>query len=241
VSTNDYSSSAAHFALRQIVGSDTLAFQLVAERIASLKPIGLALDLGCGAGRSTRFLKRLGLNSVGVDASEAMIVEARRSDPDGAYHLIEPNASLPFADETFELLISSWVIVEICEMSRLLNFVMEATRVLSRTGTAFIVANTPEFYAGRWVSCEVDFPENKPPLRSGQVVKARLTPENVVVTDTYWSDEDYQRVFTQSGLTVVRAWKPIASQPMSLSALRYVFGGARELSAKCGCGDLRLL
>ncbi|MGD9658153.1 MAG: class I SAM-dependent methyltransferase, partial [Methylocystis sp.] len=169
-----------------------------------------ALDLGCGAGRSTRFLKRLGLNVVGVDASEAMIIEARRSDPDGAYRLIEPNAPLPFPDETFELLISSWVIVEICEMRRLLNFVMEAARVLSPAGRAFIVANTPEFYAGRWVSCEVDFPENRPPLRSGQLVKARLTPENVVVTDTYWSDEDYRRVFTQSGLSVVRAWKPVA-------------------------------
>ena len=36
-----------------------------------------ALDFGCGAGRSTRFLERIGFNVTGVDISPDMIKKAR--------------------------------------------------------------------------------------------------------------------------------------------------------------------
>ncbi len=209
--TNDYRNSASDYALRGIVGTDALAFGLVAERIGRLELAGRALDLGCGTGRSTRFLKRLRLEAVGVDISDAMVAEARRLDPEGHYICCAPNTPLPFEDNVFDVLLSSWTIVELNEIVDLQNFVHEAARVLSRSGTGFIVANTAAFYAGRWVSCDVDFPENAIPLRSGQRVRTRLTPENVIVADTYWSDEDYREVFARSDLRVAHAWKPLAS------------------------------
>src|ERR1035438_923784 len=47
-----------------------------------------ALDFGCGTGRSTRFLRELGFDPVGVDISEEMIFRARERDPQGDYRLI---------------------------------------------------------------------------------------------------------------------------------------------------------
>ena len=44
-----------------------------------------ALDFGCGAGRSTRFLNRYGFATVGVDISPEMVKQARRLDPHGDY------------------------------------------------------------------------------------------------------------------------------------------------------------
>lgn len=208
---NDYCNSASAYALRDIVGTDALAFGLIAERIERLELAGRALDLGCGTGRSTRFLKRLRLDAVGVDISEAMVAEARRLDPQGHYRCYAPNTPLPFEDDVFDVLLSSWTVVELHEIEALESFVHEAARVLGRSGTGFIVANTAAFYAGRWVSCEVDFPENAIPLRSGQRVRTRLTPENIIVTDTYWSDEDYRQAFAEAGLRVVGTWKPLAS------------------------------
>ena len=208
---HDYRDSASNYALRAIAGTDALAFRAVAERIVALELSGSALDLGCGTGRSTRFLKDLGLSAGGVDISEAMVAEARRLDPDGQYLTYAPNAPLPFEDKAFGVLLSSWAIVEISAIDALQRFVNEAARVLRKGGTGFIVANTPAFYAGRWVTCEVDFPENAAPLQSGQCVKARLVPENVVVTDTYWSDGDYRTAFAQSGLAVAHAWTPVAA------------------------------
>ncbi len=40
-----------------------------------------ALDFGCGAGRSTRFLRGLGYDVTGVDISEPMLARARELDP----------------------------------------------------------------------------------------------------------------------------------------------------------------
>jgi len=124
----------------------------------------------------------------------------------------ESNAPLPFKDGSFEVLLASWVTVEIAELSHLQSLMFETARVLSSNGTGFIIANTADFYASQWVSGDVDFPENKPPLQSGQWVKTRLLPEGIVVTDIYWSDEDYHYVFSEASLRVPHTWEPTAPQ-----------------------------
>jgi len=47
-----------------------------------------ALDFGCGTGRSTRFLRELGFQPVGVDISAEMITKAHELDPGGDYRLV---------------------------------------------------------------------------------------------------------------------------------------------------------
>jgi SAM-dependent methyltransferase len=47
-----------------------------------------ALDFGCGTGRSTRFLEKLGFHVTGVDISEQMLALARSTDPTGDYRLV---------------------------------------------------------------------------------------------------------------------------------------------------------
>jgi SAM-dependent methyltransferase len=44
------------------------------------------LDLGCGEGRFSRDLKKLGHAVVGVDASETMLAAAREADPEIEVH-----------------------------------------------------------------------------------------------------------------------------------------------------------
>ena len=208
--TSNYQDAATSYAMRGITGTDAIAFRALAERITSLKLSGVALDLGCGAGRSTRFLKALGLQPVGLEVSEAMVTEARRLDPTGEYFTYRAHKALPFAHASFDVLLSTWVVLEIGSRSNLDTFFSQAARVLRHGGKGFIVTNTAAFYHHKWVSCDVDFPENQGPLQSGQRVKARLMPENVVVTDTFWSDEVYREALGHGGLTVIHAWHPLA-------------------------------
>ena len=58
---------------------------------------GLTLDAGCGEGRLTRELSQRGYDVVGVDASAALVDEARAADPSGRYEVASIDA-LPFAD-----------------------------------------------------------------------------------------------------------------------------------------------
>lgn len=211
VSSNDYGETARHYALRGIEGSDALAFRTVAERVQALGLAGQALDFGCGSGRSTRFLAALGFTVVGVDLSPAMLEQARRLDPAGDYRLCAAQQPLPLVNAAVDVVLASWVLLEQESPAALQACCSALARVLRSDGRGFIVTNTPEFYAHRWVSCEVDFPENAAPLRSGQEVRALLLPERVLVTDRYWSDTDYRAAFAATGLQVLHAWRPTAA------------------------------
>ncbi len=55
------------------------------QRVLEGAPSRQVLDLGCGSGEHTRFLKTLGFATTGVDASAAQLAAAREADPDGCY------------------------------------------------------------------------------------------------------------------------------------------------------------
>jgi SAM-dependent methyltransferase len=67
-----------------------------------------ALDLGCGAGRSTRFLKQLGFNAIGIDISSRMIQLAKNADPNGEYRLAENGEFSAFESASFDLVLSAF-------------------------------------------------------------------------------------------------------------------------------------
>lgn len=55
--------------------------------LAACRPGGRALDIGCGSGRDVAFLRGRGVLAFGVDASPAMIDEARRLHPEVRDHV----------------------------------------------------------------------------------------------------------------------------------------------------------
>lgn len=80
------------YARLEYPGTYYLAFRDMPAIIGRHNQGGIrALDFGCGAGRSTRFLKQLGYSAVGVDISADMLLKARELDPDGDYRLLDNN------------------------------------------------------------------------------------------------------------------------------------------------------
>lgn len=55
------------------------------QRVLAEAPSRRLLDLGCGSGEHTRFLKALGFEVTGVDASRSQLKAARQADPGGRY------------------------------------------------------------------------------------------------------------------------------------------------------------
>lgn len=70
-------------------------------------PPGRILDLGCGAGRTTKHLVDAGFAVVGVDISAHMIEKARELVP-GATFQVESAECLSFEDETFDHVLFSY-------------------------------------------------------------------------------------------------------------------------------------
>ncbi|MBF2097056.1 MAG: class I SAM-dependent methyltransferase [Gloeomargaritaceae cyanobacterium C42_A2020_066] len=209
--SEDSQDVAARFAQRpDHTGTDALVFRALEQRLRALDPRGKALDVGCGTGRSTRFLRQFGLNAVGLDVSEARLYEARRLDPDGHYQPYSRGQAFPFSSHQFQIVLATWVVLEIGSLEAMAQLLQEAARVLHPEGTLFVATNTPEFYAHRWLTSAVNFPENRPPLRSGQTVKVLLLPEQLQIEDYFWSDGDYRTVFSQVGLSIQKALYPTA-------------------------------
>lgn len=187
--------------------TDFLAFRCIEEmHILNGQHV---LDLGCGSGRATRFLQELGNTATGIDTNAFMIRSAQEQDPNGTYLLVQKNATLPFTDSTFDALLSTWMILEMGTGLEIIQLLKECHRVLRPNSTAIIVTNTPEFYQGTWLSCNVDHPENRPPLRSGQQVRVTLLPEEIDLYDYFWSDADYQQFFHAAGFRVVSTHHPL--------------------------------
>ena len=76
--------------------------------LASYKNI---LDVGCGTGALCSILNERGLTVTGVDPAENMLAVARRQPENANIQFLQANAleQLPFADQSFDLSIASYV------------------------------------------------------------------------------------------------------------------------------------
>ncbi|AFL96098.1 hypothetical protein CL1_1903 [Thermococcus cleftensis] len=93
---------------------------------------GKALDLGCGTGNYTLELKKRGFDVIGLDASEGMLRIARSK---GLNCIMGDAYSLPFPDESFDLVLSVTMFEFIHEPERVLA---EIHRVLRPGGEVII-------------------------------------------------------------------------------------------------------
>lgn len=102
-------------------------------------PESRILDIGCGAGRTTIGLYRLGYHLVeGLDLSEAMIVQARKINKDLNYDItfsMGDAACLDYDDETFNAALFSFNgIMQIPGRKNRIKALMEIKRILKPKG-----------------------------------------------------------------------------------------------------------
>lgn len=109
-------------------------------------PAGLtALDLGCGTGRHAIWLSAAGANVTAIDFSRGMLEEARKKPGAQGIRFMQHDAQggLPFADGSFDLVVSGLVLEHI---ERLSPFFAEIHRVLRKGGRAVVSAMHPAMF-----------------------------------------------------------------------------------------------
>jgi len=172
---------------------------------------GRALDFGCGAGRSTRFLRALGYDVIGADISAAMIAKARELDPAGDYRLVRDDDHGPLG-EGFDLVFSGFTFDNIPTRERKVALFGHLRDRLSRDGCIVSLVSSPDIYLHEWASFSTrDFPENRH-ARSGDVVRIVITdiPDSRPVEDIVWTAQSYREVHAASGLEAVAKYAPLA-------------------------------
>ncbi|MDE2138804.1 MAG: class I SAM-dependent methyltransferase, partial [Gammaproteobacteria bacterium] len=162
--TNVYDDArrAAAYAALEFPATYQLAFRDLPAIIARHVHGRRALDFGCGAGRSTRFLKRHGFEATGIDIAASMIERARAADPAGEYRLIGDGDFSGFAPGSFDLIFSAFAFDNIGGGARRAQLLRGLRTRLAPRGRVVLLASTPEIYRNEWASFTTRaFPENR--------------------------------------------------------------------------------
>jgi ubiquinone/menaquinone biosynthesis C-methylase UbiE len=134
-------------------------------------PRGLTVDAGCGEGRFTRDLRGLGYDTVGFDATPALIDAAREADPSGVYEVADLR-SLPLGDNSAQLVTCVNVLQHVGDLDAALG---EFARVLATDGVVVASVVHPVAAIGTYdaerdaISVNSYFAEEARPVPLGDV------------------------------------------------------------------------
>jgi SAM-dependent methyltransferase len=199
------------YAKLEFPGTYYLAYRDLPAIIAKHVTGSAALDFGCGTGRSTRFLRKLGFDAMGVDISADMIVKAEELDPDGDYRLITDHGLDQFAMASFDLVLSVFTFDNI-PAGQKAALCASLGKLLAPTGRIVSVVSAPEIYRHEWASFSTrDFPENHQ-AQSGDRVRIIMTDveDSRPVEDILCTDESYRAIYTDAGLALLQTYQPLA-------------------------------
>ena len=171
-----------------------------------------ALDFGCGTGRSTRFLHRLGFAAVGVDIAAQMLARARERDPHGEYRLVGDGDLSGLPQDTYDLVLSVFTFDNIPTMEKKVALFKSLKGLLKAGGRIVSLVSSQEIYMNEWASFSTkDFPENRT-ARSGDRVRTVMldVEDKRPVEDILCTDDDYHEVYDRSGLVPIKTYRPLA-------------------------------
>jgi len=205
---------AAAYATLEFPGTYYLAFRDLPEVFQRHVNGRRAVDFGCGAGRSTRFLRRQGFDAAGVDIAEEMIRQAMTIDPRGDYRVIADADLGGFDRASYDLVFSGFTFDNIPTTERKTRILRNLRGLLRGDGRIVNLVSSPEIYLHEWASFSTkDYPENRL-ASSGDVVRIVNTEidDRRPVEDILCPDETYRAIYREAGLEVVETHRPLGRE-----------------------------
>lgn len=172
------------------------------------------LDVGCGVGKTDRFLAPSLGTLCGVDISSASIERARRENPQVQYEMYDGH-TLPFADETFDAAFLICVLHHVLPAERL-KLLKETRRALKPGGVLFIFEHNPYNPLTRLAVARCEFD------RDAQLISRPLARQLLEETGVPMFEQRYILIspFPIKGM----AWIERSCRQIPLGAQYYVAG-----------------
>lgn len=166
-------------------------FDRICRLVRAELPCEAFLDAGCGDGRYVRALEaELPERITGTDISERILETARAAVPRA--ELVQANLeSLPFADDTFDLVLCSQVIEHVLDASAGLS---ELTRVLRRGGVLVISTDNERNLVSRVL--------NSPRTAAVRLLGLRGSRGMIESPATPYTRESFRALLEAAGLSV---------------------------------------
>ena len=189
-----------------------LAYRDLPEIAAKYAPGRVALDFGCGTGRSSRFLRRLGFEVTGIDISEDMLRKARQTDPCGDYRFLA-DGDLGLLAPGYDLALSAFTFDNVPADDKL-SLLKQLAHLLKPQGVLVNLVSSPEIYWHEWASFSTrDYAADNRKAKSGDTVVIVTTDfeDRRPCADVLCADNAYKSLYTHAGLQVVETRRPLAS------------------------------
>jgi ubiquinone/menaquinone biosynthesis C-methylase UbiE len=204
---------AASYAQLAFPGTYHLAFRDLPGLLGRPEPGAPALDFGCGAGRSTRFLAGLGFQVEGADSAEAMLAQARARDPRGLY-LLAPGGDLSaLEDRRYGRILSAFTFDNIPAATKP-AILAHLARLLKPGGRFLNLVSSEELYRMEWASFSTaPFLGNREPAPGAPVFTIMKDVADArPVEDVFCAEAQYQALYREAGLTLLEAHRPLGRE-----------------------------
>ena len=207
------------YAALEFPGTYYLAFRDLPKIILEHVRGSQALDFGCGAGRSTRFLRQLGFDTVGVDIAAPMLARARERDPEGDYRLVPDGDLTGLPAGAYDLILSAFTFDNIPTLEKKVTLLTALKQLLKPGGVLVNLVSAPEIYLHEWASFSTRaFPHNRTARNGDKVHIVMLdVTDSRPVEDILWTDEAYQEAFERSGFAPRRTYRPLGQPADAIS------------------------
>ena len=207
----DDKTRAEAYAELELHGTYYLAFRdlpaIVGEHVRGVR----ALDFGCGAGRSTRLLRKIGFDVVGVDISAQMLRLARERDPAGEYQLLPGGDLGALAANRYDLILSAFPFDYVPTREQKVALLVSLRRLLNSDGCLVNLVSSADLYVNEWVSFSTrEFSGNQSARSGDKALVVMLDVEDRrPIEDILWTHDDYLDVYQRAGLQVHKTYRPL--------------------------------
>ncbi|GEM_PF-6055383 len=204
-------------------GTDYLAGRDAPEIIRRLPTCRKILDLGCGTGLATRYLKKHFPDAtiIGADINQSMLEQARTADPEGIYlHLNKSSSEVHYAflPGTFDVIVCSFVFHENQSEADLNVFLKNISVLLRPNGLMLAWDTYKNLLMGKWTSIETLYPETGQ-IEDGDRYTVKLLPAGAIVSGSYWSPETVEKIARLHHFENVTIHYPLANHESGMDWL----------------------
>jgi SAM-dependent methyltransferase len=210
----DDQARAAAYATLEFPGTYLLAFRDLPAILRQHVRGSAAVDFGCGTGRSTRFLRGLGFDVVGVDIAPPMLARARELEPGGDYRLVADGELGDLRAHVYDLVLAAFTFDNVPTLEKKVALFSALKGLLRPAGRIIAIVSSPEIYLHEWASFSTRaFPENRE-ARCGDRVRIVMLDVGDArpVEDVLWTDTGYADVYRRAGLRQIASYRPLGTR-----------------------------
>lgn len=193
-----------------IIGTGYLAYRDLGSLINQYVTGRKALDYGCGRGRSSHFLSKHNFEVEAIDICSDMIEQASKQYSSVNFRVVNGFQS-ECTDNSFDLILSQLLLVEINSQTKIMAMLSEQYRVLKPGGILIHTTASEALLHHKWLSIKVDYPQNNQ-VKNGEAGRIKLVNRNLELKSYYWSENVLRENFKAAGFELLTLHQPLGHQ-----------------------------